>query len=417
MHLTLDNKVLLVSIFLLALIARVVALFFVEPISNPSTWEYEKIANNLLQGKGLFWTFYGTPYRATYIVLYPLLCAGVYFFTSHSFLALKLLQIFISLLTCLLIYRIALKLFTQGTAILALFLVGLHPGLVYYSVRLHSLTLDAFMFTLSVFLFLKILEGRRILRFSIFTGIIFGLAMFSRSTIGLFLPFALLLVFLKFRKNISLVSKATFLVILCMSLTLLPWWVRNYIIFNKPVVTPTESGLTFWLGYNKYATGTNKTLEGKFLFDVAPREFRETVLSMDEFGQKEYFYSKGMDFIKKYPLRSFGLFLKKIKYFWWFTPTQGQEYPKVYLAAYKIYWILILPLFCFGLYQKIREGPASLRHNYDVLLIVIFLLTMTLVHACFNLDGRHRWGIESFVLIFAANGINYFFTRLKKEIK
>jgi len=406
MRLILNNKAFIISIFLLALIGRLIALFVVEPISNPKTWEYEVITNNFLQGKGLFYTFYATPYRATYIILYPLLCSVVYVLTNHSFLALKLLQIFISLITCLLIYRISLKLFNQRVAILALFLVGLHPGLVYYSVRLHSLVLDTFLYTLSIFFLLKVLDGKNIHRNAIFSGISFGLAILARPAIGPFLIFALFIIFLKFRKSRFVSYTVVSLIIITTTLTILPLWVKNYLVFNKIVLVPSESGLNFWLGYNKDATGTNKTLKGEFIFDVAPEQFRKTILSMDEFGQKEYFYKEGISFVKAHPFKSLSLFFKKIKYFWWFTPTQGQEYPKLYFIIYKLYWMFILPLFIFGLYRKFREGLTSLTDKYNTILIIIFLITITLAHASFNLDGRHRWVVESFLLIFAANGIS-----------
>ena len=47
MRLIHNNRVLVISVFLLALIGRLIALFVVEPISNPQTWEYEEMANNL----------------------------------------------------------------------------------------------------------------------------------------------------------------------------------------------------------------------------------------------------------------------------------------------------------------------------------------------------------------------------------
>ncbi|MFH1202728.1 MAG: glycosyltransferase family 39 protein [Candidatus Omnitrophota bacterium] len=416
MNLKNNNRILVMSVFLLAIMARLSALFFVEPISHPNTWEYEEIANNLLKGNGLYYNFYGIPYRATYIVLYPLLCALVYFFTNHSFLALKILQIIISLLTCLLVYRIALRIFNQKIAILSLFLVSLHPGLVYYSVRLHSLVLDTFLYALSIFLFLKILDGKNIYRTSILCGIIFGLALLSRTAIGLFLPIVFLIFFMRYKVSPVLFYRAVLLITVFITLTLFPLWIRNYLVFNKIVLTPTESGLAFWLGYNDNATGTNKTLGDRFIFDVAPEQFRYKILSMDEFGQKKYFYEEGRDFIKKHPIRSLSLFFKKIKYFWWFTPTQGMEYPKTYLYIYKFYWIFILLFFLIGLYKKIRHAYVNLNDIYPVTLIILFLITMTLVHASFNLDGRHRWIVESFILIFAANGILAFADFLKKII-
>ncbi|MBU2541441.1 MAG: glycosyltransferase family 39 protein [Candidatus Omnitrophica bacterium] len=407
-----NNRKVLISIFFIALIVRLFALVVVEPVSAPMTWEYEEIANNILEGKGLFWTFYNTPYRSTYMVLYPLLCSFVYALTNHSYLALKILQIIISLITLFLVYRISFRLFDQRVALLSLFLAGFHPGLIFYSVRLHSLTLDTFLFTLQFFLFLKILERKSIDRFSLLFGITFGPALLSRSTIAPFLFVVLLFIFLKLRDDKALCVRVITLILISITVVLLPLWVRNYIVFDRVVISPNDSALAFWLGYNEDATGTNKTLNGDFIFEIAPQEFRKTILSMDEFGQKEYFYKQGLEFIKQHPLESLVLYFKKIKYFWWFTPTQGLEYPKVYFDIYKFYWIFILAFFILGIYQKFATGLTSQSIKYGTISVVLFLVTLTLVHALYNLDGRHRWAVESFVLIFAANGINFL---LKKK--
>lgn len=411
------NKIILIALFSLFLIVRLAALFLVEPVSSPKTWEYEEVANNILQGKGLFYTFYQTPYRATYLVLYPILCATIYRFTQHSFLALKLLQLIISLITCLLIYKISLRLFNNRVAILSLLLVGFHPGLAYYSIRLHSLVIDVFLCALSVFCLLKVLDGKNLYRNAIFSGISFGLAMLSRSTLGPFLIFALIITFLRFKNSGHNPVAIVFIIAIFTAVILLPLGVRNYLIFKKIVLTPTESGINFWLGYNSNATGTNKTLEGKFILDIAPEDFRRAALNLGEFEQKAYFYQEGLRFIRDYPLKSLGLFLKKIKYFWWFTPTQGMEYPKLYFMIYKIYWMFILPSFLLGLYLGFGKRPMPINNIYGLTLIMGLLISVTLVQASFNLDGRHRWLVEPFILIFAANGLDGLWQYLKPKEK
>ena len=134
-------------------------------------------------------------------------------------------------------------------------------------------------------------------------------------------------------------------------------------------------------------------------------------------SKKKYFYDQGLNFIKEYPLKSVGLFFKKIRYFWWFTPTQGFEYPKVYFYIYKFYWISILAFFILGVYQKFKSGLTSQTIQYSMILIAALLLTLTLVHACYNLDGRHRWAVESFILIFSAKGVSCLLEAFKGRVK
>ena len=193
------EKCLVAGLLLFSVAVRIIALFTVESIAHPNTWEYEQLANNFLEGKGLYYDYLNMRCRSTSMVLYSLICAWIYYLTSHSFLAVKLFQILISVFACFLTYKFSRRLFGGRVGIIALALISVHPGLVVYSIKLHPLTLDVLLFILSIFFFTSLLEREKIAANSILTGIFMGMALLTRATIGLFIPAVFLMILFRMR--------------------------------------------------------------------------------------------------------------------------------------------------------------------------------------------------------------------------
>lgn len=403
-------KIILLSLFLLLIGARIFALFFVESITYPETWEHEQIANNLLKGEGLYFTHLGAKYRNTAMVLYSLMCTTIYYFTNHSYFAVKIFQILLSALNCFLVYRISKMLFGNIVGLIAFALVSFHPGLVVYSVKLHPLTLDALLFTLSIYFLLLVIEKRKILKNGLLAGLSIGAALLTRATIGLFIPFALITIFLKMMKSNGGALRSIIYIATGIFLILFPLIIRNYSLFHKIVILPNDSGINFWRGNNPHTIGTANTLNGKSVLVSAPIDFLKEVKELDEFGQKRLFYQEARNFIKNNPGKSLILFGKKLYYFWWFSPTQGLNYPKSWLSIYKLYYSIILLLAISGFFTGIKIIPRQKRQMFYLLLL--FFITVSIAQALYYVDGRHRWAIEPLVLIFSASGINFLWTKL-----
>lgn len=386
------------------LLLRLVMMFFTDSICSPQTWEYEKIANNFLDGRGFYFTLLGTPYHSTSMILYPLICIIVYFFTHHSFLILKLVQIVISLFSCVLIYRISKYLFNEKVAIASMVLMLFHPGLLIYSVKLHPLTLDAFLFILFLYLFIQIINGRNNALFSILSGLSMGAALLNRATVGLFILPAFIMMFIAARPDKRKFLRIAFSFSVGLSLALAPLLARNAVMFNNMAALPNDSGFQFWIGNNVNSTGTANTMDGESIFLTASKKMQQDILRLNEFEQKKYFYNESVKFIKNNPTKSLVLFLKKLYYFWWFTPTQGQNYPKAWLFVYRMYYYFISFFAVAGFLASFKIASQNKKHML-IYAISLFCLTISVAQAIYYVDGRHRWAIEPFILIFTAYGI------------
>jgi len=394
----------------LALLVRLAALFVVDSISHPELWEYEEIANNLLEGEGLHFTFMGVRYQNTAMILYPLICAGIYLLTEHSFLAVKFFQIAISLLGCFMVYKIAARIFGNKVAIVALALVSFHPGLVVFSVRLHALTLDIVLFAMAVYFFILLLEGKEVVKYGLLAGVFIGAAMLTRSTIALTIPIAMTALFVKMKSTDGKLMRSLLSMSIGIFIILSPLFIRNNAVFGKPFILPNDSAPNFWAGNNPNSVGTGKVLDGKSVFTAMPRDLRKRIEMADEFEQRGLFYGAAYDFIKTNPQDALKLFFRKFYYFWWVTPTQGQDYPIAWFKLYKAYYSLVAIAAMVGLSRGIKILSG---HNKEALFVVLlFCLTIAIAQSLYCVEGRHRWSIEPFILIFAANGVTTIKERL-----
>jgi len=397
-------------IFIVALILRLSWIFISGSYVHPEVWEQEEIATNLLNGSGFMCMHLGTVYHSLTQPLYPLFCAVVYFVTGHSYVILELLQAFISAFICIVIFNIASIIFGKYTAIISALLLAFHPGIIIYTAKLHPLIFDILFVSLVVLAFLKIRLNFS-LRNRIYAGLVSGLCVLSRSTVSLFLPFAIawLIYYGDYPKR--KVITGGFLILFMAFLVVLPWQIRNYIIHKQFVFIQSTTEETLWLTNNPNASGSNYLSDGRIALDAASPEFLEKLYSLDEMGQRKFFHEQAHDFIKANPLRYVLSFMKRFYYSWWFSPQSGIEYPGFYLLIYKFFYGSIVIFAILGIFSGISCGTAMAKQGSYLLLSC--LLSMSFAQSLFYVEGRHRWGVEPLLLIFTANGLFHFKDYLK----
>ncbi len=371
---------------------------------RPETWEYEVAAQNFLNGRGLTVHYLGNDYRALLHPFYPLLCAGIYWLFGSLPVAVAYTQIIIFGLVAWMSYKIGKEVFCGETALLATLLVCLHPGLFVYTTRkLHSLIVDTFWFLLFLLFTLKLQKEINVKR-AVFAGMILGCAILSRPTILLFGGVAL--IWLLKQWKFLLRKKILFLFILLLTVTgmLIPWVVRNFIVFGRFVPMSTSSGIHLWRGNNPDATGTLYTSSGEIIM-YKDAKFLERLYALDELGQSQLFRQTALTYMREHPWRTFQLFLKKFYYFWWFSPQSGLLYPSQWLSLYRFYYagILVLGLVGIGLGWR----PLSSSRKEGVALLLLYLFSISFFQSLFFVEGRHRWAVEPVLLIFSAEGIRY----------
>ena len=387
-------NLIIVSILLLSFLIRIAYILTLDNtvLIGPDAGAYDKLAANLLGGKGLIlhekiYSF--RPY------LFPLFLAGVYSLFGHSYLAAKIILAVISSFTCLLIYWLGKESFGKNTGLIAMGISVIYPKFVYYSAYLCTETLYMFFLVLS-FLFLIKYRHRLFLFNIVLAGVFFALASLTRSILFAFFPlvFIWLVIGMKDKQKAFI----RFLVFaFTVFFTMSPWIVRNHMMHHAFVPTTTEGGYSFWIGNNPLATGGGHCYSSDSVaFD-----------KLSEVDRDKLYYKMGFDFIKKNPSKFIQLSFNKFLRFWRICPHQRDEIKKgvivdlgidlKYVIIGGISFGLILPFFVFGLI-------VSRFMWRKLLLFHLLIIYYTLIHMMFFAVTRYRVAIMPFIIIIASYG-------------
>lgn len=390
----------LFSIIFIAIIIRFACFLYYQAHSGIQTFEYETVAENIIQGKGFMLDILNTVQRAPIAPLYPAACALIYFLFGHHHFLIVFLQIALNAATCAMVFFLVKRFFDSKCAYLAAILIALHPGLIIYSsTKLHPLTLYSFLICSSFFLLATCLKGYG-MRHKILLGLCTGFCVLERAT---FLPFFVLAWFWLFcySENKKEAKKIILISIVSLLLIVLPWTIRNTLIFKRFVFIQTNQWWGFWLGNNPQSSGTSTVALGKSAIEANPEEFRQKLLTLDEIGQMDFFRIAALNFVRQHPRQFISRTAKKFYYFWWFSPQSGLRYPSFYLKWYKMYYTFILPVSLIGIICALSIKKA----RPIIILILLLFSSNSLLHSIYYVDGRHRWSIEPLLLICFSFGL------------
>ena len=395
------------NLFLAALAVRFLAGWWLGHFSHPDTWESEAITNNLLANKGFLFDrqHLGISYYAYALPAYPFFCALVYGATHHNQALLLILQCLLSAASCLQIVAIGRLVFAQpAVAWIGAWLTALHPGLVYYAGLLHPLTLDLFSYLWVLWGFLVLVKKPTAGK-ALILGLGAGFALLSRGTILLFLVLAMALFLWRspsrsaFRKAVPIAAVVT----LTTLALVLPWLARNAALFHRFPVFITTSGQSFWQGNNPISIGTAHLPDGQPIICQLSPSLQEELARSTEIGQNNIFRREAGAFIRQHPWAAVRLFLRKYFIFWWFSPTIGVYYPKIYTLGYGLYYSVIAVLALLGIWS-IRGRLFSV----PLFLLITLLLSVAFFQSFYYVEGRHRWAVEPVLLLFSACGALHF---------
>lgn len=402
----------LIPLFLAAFAAAMAVTTITGRFSSPERWEYSQIAENILEGSGAVREYLGTKYYFYGPTLYPAMLAAVLWVTNRLESAMLVLQAVFFACTCVVIYQIASTIFGTAEARLAAGLAALHPGGLIYVGKLHAQTLDVFLLVLSFLLLTQIARTATPLR-SVGTGLVAGLAALSRATIVPFLSLWVAWFVWKERQHLSSVLRAVTAFIAAGALVISPVLVRGYLIYGTVIPLRTDTGVNLWYGNHPGASGTSYTmsLAPAPVITQLPPAVSARIGTMNEIDQNRLFIATALEFVRNDPRAAFSLFLKKVYYFWWFSPHSGLLYPAGWWRAYAIYYAVILLFTAVGVVASLRSARPVVRTGGVLFLLMVASVSFT--QAIFYVEGRHRWQIEPLLLTFSAAGVLFVFRRLQ----
>ncbi|HTQ62446.1 MAG TPA: glycosyltransferase family 39 protein [Candidatus Solibacter sp.] len=283
-------------------------------------FEIGSIAHSIVSGHG-----FGSPFgpitgpTAWIAPLYPYLSAAVFkmfgvFTPASAFVLLSLNSLF-SALTCIPLYKICDRMMGRLGAALAAWTWALLP--YFWSWPTSEIWETSLVALLPTYLVLTTLEladpaniqnGKRWLLY----GLFWGISLLTNPVLLTFLPVAFIwLVYRASSQKTHVLRPATLALVAC-ALVVMPWVVRNRIVFGQFVFIRSNFGFEFHLGNYHLSNGFGWA--GKHP-SLNKREL-EQYATMGELAYIAAKRAEALQFVRQYPDEFLDLTLKRLSAFW-----------------------------------------------------------------------------------------------------
>lgn len=398
------KKLLLTLIFVAALLVRLGAMAALETYKFANDEEfgtgYGKVARHIALGEGVSEGYYdsGKP-RATavapplyvYFVGFVFSIFGIY--SVKSAIVIELFQSLCAALSCVVFYHLGKK-FSEMVGLLAAVGMAFYPASVLFStMRIHPIVLVVLLIGMIMLYLFRIREhGRR--RDAVICGVLMGItALVEPAGILFFVASCVWLLFWSSGSRFAAVKSSLLMGTVCI-LCVLPWTIRNYVVFNAFVPLKSSIGTNLLQGNNPYANGVTFDDFQDQMQQLFTKEEREKLRGLDDVQRNKIMQEKAIGFIKADPKRFVELTLKRIFYYWSFVnPYRPTPHDKLRIVTYGPVLILAVIGLILAQRKKWREGSLFLA------LIVSYPLFYYVTQITIN---RYRYGVEAFLLILAS---------------
>jgi len=319
--------------------------------------------------------------------LYPLFLALCFFVGGFNTLAYFIPQIILSSLTCLLIYLIAGEVFNKRIALISGLLVAFYPDLIFWASFARTETLFIFLLVLGFLLLIKGNSQRRLTLLCL-SAVVFGLACLTRITLTPFLPIIFLWLLFSFSNNKKKSFKVVLLMGLIIFMVLLPWGIRNYVLFGEFTVLSEESGILI-------GTIENKEQYKDIEIEKGYKSYDSLILKIPVFIKDNF---------KVYLVSCWHRFV----IFWSPFTYVMKPLAKIYKG---LTWLIVFPAAFWGMIISRKKWGT------DAGLIIIFIFYYALLHAASFADMGliYRYPIQPFLCIFAAHTFYELYKKIKNK--
>ncbi len=371
--------------------------------------DFVALGYSIASGQGFILEGRPSAYR---LPAYPVLLAASFKVFGDSLLPAQLLQMLCDLGSCILLYFIGRRLFSESAGLVASGVFLLFPMQILYVPLLMSETVYTFLLLLIVWLIVSTEVSELSLMRLVLLGILIGVGILFRS-ITLMLPLVVfvygMMSHVKLTKNLRAVG--TLSIIAC--LVVLPWMIRNYEEFGRFSLT-SNAGVNFWIGNHPGASGS-------YSFPVHDNPLQSIG---DDFVRSDVGFQDARKFIASAPLQWLGIVAKKYAHFvgmdyWlmellqyqprWATYTRAADVFREYswwsyvLINFPVALILLSAAFAFVMAPAFQAG----RLRFLLLLTVVWLAVHLVVFA----GARFRFPIQPLLILAGVVGVQIFVQR------
>ena len=395
-------------ILLLGAVLRIVWAVVTPAVPVSDFAVYDKLAVEMLAGHG-YQTGAGP---IAYIPPgYPLWLAFVYYFAGHSLLAAKLVNSLLAIFTIYLVYLLAKNIFTQRIALLSALLVALMPSLILYAGLLASENLAIPLFLAAIYFYRRALETKQS-RYCIGAGLIMGLTIMVRP-ITLLVPVVWLVYYLLHKPTLKQFIFHSALLGICTLAPILPWTIRNYLVFQHFIPISTNGSYALLVGFK--GTGYTGDYTG-FVCQTCQTPGADEYTLSQAVGQEAISFALAHPetVLKLIPVKMFHLFQDDVSGVSWNfanspNPTPGWVKIPLYAAAQGYYVLLVI----LALLAIPNRKALAAFSGYGLLLTPIYAMLIT--HLVVIGIDRYHLPVLPLIAIFAAYSLVQIMSRTPKR--
>lgn len=350
-------------------------------------WEMGRIGAAIASGQG-FSNPFGPPTGPTAWEppLYPYLIAGVFqvfgiYSKASAFVLLTINSVF-SALTCIPIFLISRRVFSEKVAVGAAWTWALLPYVMFWCTKwVWETSLSALLVAVIVWLALTLEDREGLLPWLEF-GLLWGIAALNSTVLLSFLPASGLWAWYHRarRRKASLAGVVLASVVFFACIT--PWLVRNYQVFGRFILIRDNFGAELRLGNGNGADGTWMEYLHPTHDLYAMRQYQ----SMGELAYIAMRKQQAVDYIKADYGRFAGLCVKRFIYFWAGAPRPAQAWWATQLK--NSLFLASSVLMFWGLGRVLRQ------HKPGAWLLFWLILSYTAIYYVVFPHPRYRHPIE-----------------------
>jgi 4-amino-4-deoxy-L-arabinose transferase-like glycosyltransferase len=383
----------LLAVLILALGLRVAYLSVTGVWGDPPRYdgiEYDSLATHLLSGQG-FATTAGQPYGFR-SPGFPFFLTLLYALFGHSYSLVRLANVWLGALTCLLAYIFVKRVWRWQTGIIASLGVAVHPLLVYLTGIIYPECLILFLVAVVFVLAIKAARSRRVEEM-VPLALVSGYLVYLRPSLLLFGLAQTVWVWLSYETVRKRLLASVVLVVLII-LVIAPWSVRNFLVFDKFVWMSTNGGITLWASNNPLADGGwIEPSPATWLGPDPPADLRGWP-GLTETENEARFRAEAMNWIRGHPAEFLSLLPRKLIRAWslnFGNEARQTSLPAAVSVAYSVFLVMGLAGFVL-----------SLARWRDLVALYLLIIVSTLTTLVFYGSTRQSSVLALPLVIFAS---------------
>ena len=338
-------------------------------------------------------------------------------FTSHWMIVLEFLQIIISSLSGVFLYKLSYELFyDKKKAILATLIFCFYP-LTFWWVGTFTQDIWFQSFLIIFFYYFHIAINKNSLKLIIVAAIIFSITYHTKSHILLFSIFIPIIIFLKKNLNFSSKIKLVFIFASISILFSVPYGLYNLVANKTYVIGSSGLGGTFLTGHNEDAYLNHLklnqlTLEQKKKFSnnlySIYQDLESKMNNLNPSEKQKIMLHEGIKWVKENKYKTYELTIYHAKRF--FTPGISNFWHP--FEKWLVVLIISAPIYILAYISIVQLLFLNFKENFWILGLVLSLFFFS---TFFYYSGRFRViTLEPYYIIFAANFIGNFLKKINK---